>query len=109
MSNFWVSYMIIYIPTKSSSNEIEGFIVVFITLQLTLGHIVECSRERVRLLNDLPNSMTLSQEIVASSVFSITEILAIEDHKVDRTFLRIAFESQSQLKPTSDQTGFDTN
>jgi hypothetical protein len=42
-------------------------------------------------------------------VLLITEILAIEDHKLNITFLHVAFRSQSLLKPTGDQTGFDTN
>jgi hypothetical protein len=67
MSSFYVSYMIIYISTKSNSNEIESLIVVFIPLQLTLGRIVQCSWNHVCLLDDLLNSMTLTQEIVASS------------------------------------------
>jgi hypothetical protein len=33
----------------------------------------------------------------------------MEDHKLYRTFLHVAFGSQSLLKPTSDQTGSDTN
>jgi hypothetical protein len=53
--------------------------------------------------------MTLAQEIVASSVFSVIEILAIENDKLDSIFLHIAFGSQSLLKPTSDQTGSDAN
>jgi hypothetical protein len=53
--------------------------------------------------------VTLAQEIVAGSVFPVTEILSIEDHKFHSTFLHVAFRSQSLLKPTSDQTGFDTN
>jgi hypothetical protein len=53
--------------------------------------------------------VTLAQEIVASLVFSVTEILAIEDHKLDSTFLHIAFRSQSLLKPTGDQTDSDAN
>jgi hypothetical protein len=53
--------------------------------------------------------MTLAQEIVVSSVFSITKILTIEDHKVNNTFLHVAFRLQSLLKPTGDQSGFDTN
>jgi hypothetical protein len=53
--------------------------------------------------------MTLAQEIVASSVFSVIEILGIENDKLDSTFLHIAFRSQSLLKPTSDQTGSDAN
>jgi hypothetical protein len=70
--------------------------------------MVECIRDHVRLLNDLLNGVTLAQEIVASSVIPITKILTIEDHKLDNNFLHIAFGSQSMLKPTSDQTGFDT-
>jgi hypothetical protein len=58
---------------------------------------------------DLPNSATLAQKIVASSVFPVTEILAIEDDKLHNTFLHVAFGSQSLLKPISDQTGSDTN
>jgi hypothetical protein len=74
-----------------------------------LGRIVKCRRDHIRLLHDLLNSMTLAQKIVASSVFLITEILAIEDHKLYDTFLHVAFGSQSLLKLISDQTGFDTN
>jgi hypothetical protein len=47
--------------------------------------------------------------IVASSVLLINEILAIENDKLYNTFLHVAFGSQSLLKPTSDQTGSDTN
>jgi hypothetical protein len=104
-----VSYTIIYIPTKSSSNEVMSFIVVFKPLHLTLGHVVECSRDYVCLLNDLPNGTTLAQKIVASSVFLLTEILTIENHKLYYTFLYVAFGSQSLLEPTSDQTGSDIN
>jgi hypothetical protein len=78
-------------------------------LQLTLGRVLECVGDHVRLLNDLPNGVTLTQEIVASSVFSVTEILAIKDNKFDSTFLHVAFMSQSLLKPTGDQTDSDTN
>jgi hypothetical protein len=78
-------------------------------LQLTLGHVVECVRGHVRLLNDLPNDATLAQKIVASSVLPITEILTIENDKLHNTFLHIAFGSQSLLKTTSDQTGSNTN
>jgi hypothetical protein len=78
-------------------------------LQLTLGRVLECVGDHVRLLDDLPNGATLAQEIVASSVFLITEILVIKDNKLDITFLHIAFRSQSMLKPTGDQTGSDTN
>jgi hypothetical protein len=104
-----VSYTIIYIPTKSSSNEIEGFVVVFIPLQVTLGRVVEHRRDHVRLLHDLPNGTTLAQKIVASLVYPVTEILAIKDYKLDNTFLHIAFGSQSLLKPACDQTSSDIN
>jgi hypothetical protein len=78
-------------------------------LQLTLGRVVECIGDHVRLLNDLPNDVTLAQKIVASLVFLVTEILVIEDHKLNSTFLHVAFGSQSLLNPTGDQTGSDTN
>jgi hypothetical protein len=71
--------------------------------------VVECIEDHVRLLDDLLNGAALAQEIVASSVLSITEILTIEDHKLDITFLHVAFRSQSLLKPTSDQISSDTN
>jgi hypothetical protein len=71
-------------------------------LQLTLGRVVECSQDHVRLRDDLSNGMTLAQEIVASSIFPVTEILAIENDKLHNTFLHVAFGSQSLLKPTSD-------
>jgi hypothetical protein len=71
--------------------------------------VVEYIGDHVRLLDDLQNGATLSQEIVASSVFPVTEILAIEDHKLNNTFLDVAFRSQNLLKPTGDQTGSDTN
>jgi hypothetical protein len=61
------------------------------------------------LLDDLPNGMTLAQDIIAGSVLPITEIFTIENDKLHNTFLHVAFGSQSLLKPTSDQTGFDTN
>jgi hypothetical protein len=53
--------------------------------------------------------MTLAQKIVVSPIFGITEILTIENRKLDDTFLRVAFESQSLLRITSDLTAFDTN
>jgi hypothetical protein len=73
------------------------------------SRVVECVGDHVRLLDDLPNGATLAQKIVTSSVFPVTEILAIEDHKLDSTFFHVAFRSQSLLKPTGDQTGSDTN
>jgi hypothetical protein len=42
-------------------------------------------------------------------VFPVTEILAIEDHKLNNIFLYVAFRSQSLLKRTGEQTNFDTN
>jgi hypothetical protein len=53
--------------------------------------------------------MTLAQEIIASLIFSVTEIIAIEDHKLYGTFLPVAFGSESMLKPTIDQMSSDTN
>jgi inner membrane protein involved in colicin E2 resistance len=100
---------IIHIPTKSSSNEVKSFVVIFIPLHLTLDHVVEYSRDRIRLLDDLPNDTTLAQKIVASLIFSVTEILAIENHKLDDTFLHVVFGSQSLSKSTDDQIGSDIN
>jgi hypothetical protein len=74
-----------------------------------LGHVVECIRDHVHLLDDLPNGATLAQKVVASLVFLVTEVLAIEDHKLNSTFLHVALGSQSLLQPTGDQTGSDTN
>jgi hypothetical protein len=74
-----------------------------------LGRVVERCWDYVCLLYDLPNSMTLAQKIVMSSVLPIIKILVIEDHKLDNTFLNVAFMSQSLLEPTSDQIGSDTN
>jgi hypothetical protein len=76
-------------------------------LQLTLRRVVEHRQGHIRLLHDLPDDMTLAQEIVASLVFSVTEILAIKQHKLDITFLHVAFGSQSLLKPTSEKTDSD--
>jgi hypothetical protein len=78
-------------------------------LQLTLGRVVECIGDHVRLLDDLPNGATLAQEIVAGSVLPITKILAIENDKLHNTFLHVTFRLQSLLKPISDQIGSDTN
>jgi predicted DNA-binding protein with PD1-like motif len=44
-----------------------------------LGRIVERHQDHVHLMNNLPNSTTLAQKTVASSVFPVTEILVIED------------------------------
>jgi hypothetical protein len=85
-----VSYTIICIPTKSSSNETESFVVVFIPLQLTLYRVVEHHGDYVRLLYDLSDGTSLTQKIITSSVLSITEILVIEVHKFYYTFLHVA-------------------
>jgi hypothetical protein len=74
-----------------------------------LVRAVERRRDHVRLLYDLPDGMTLAQKIFASLIISITEILAIENHKLHGTFLHIGFVSQSLLKSTSNQTDSDTN
>jgi hypothetical protein len=71
--------------------------------------VVECIRDHIRLLDDLPNGATLAQKIAASLVLPTTEILAIENDKLHITFLHVAFGSQSLLKPIGDQTGSDTN
>jgi hypothetical protein len=60
-------------------------------------------------LYDLPNSMTLAQKIVASLVFLVTEILTIENHKLDGTFLHVVIGSQSLLRTINDLTGSDAN
>jgi hypothetical protein len=60
--------------------------VIFIPLQLTLGHVVECIGDHVRLLDDLPNGATLTQKIVASSVLPITEILGIKNDSFTTPF-----------------------
>jgi hypothetical protein len=78
-------------------------------LQLTLGRVVEGIGDHVRLLDDLLNDAALAQEIVVGSVIPITEILAIEDHKLNSIFLHVASGSQSLLKSTGDQISSDTN
>jgi hypothetical protein len=104
-----VSYSIIHIPTKSCSIEIKSLVVLFIPHPITLGRVVERCRDHVRLLYGLPDGPTLCQELVASSVLPITEILAIEDHKLNNNLLHVTFRSRSLLEPTSDQTGSDSN
>jgi hypothetical protein len=66
-------------------------------------------RDHVCLLNDLPNDATLAQKIVTSLIFSVTKILAIEDHKLNSTFLHVIFGSQNLLKSIGDQTDSDIN
>jgi hypothetical protein len=64
--------------------------------------VVEYIKDHVHLLGDLPNGATLAQKIVASSVFPVTEILAIKNDKLNNTFLHVTFGSQSLLKLTSE-------
>jgi hypothetical protein len=71
--------------------------------------VVEGIGDHVRLLDDLPNGAALAQEIVVGSVIPITEILTIEDHKLNNIVLYVASGSQSLLKPTGDQISSDTN
>jgi hypothetical protein len=78
-------------------------------LQLTLDHVVKRHWDHVRLMYNLSNSTTLAQKIAVGSVFSVTEILTIKYHKLNITFLHVAFGSQSLLKPISDQTTSDTD
>jgi hypothetical protein len=55
--------------------------------------MIECIGDHVRLLDDLPNDAALTQKIVVSLIFPVTEILVIKDHKVNSTFLHAAFRS----------------
>jgi hypothetical protein len=80
-----------------TSNEVRSLIVVFIPLLLTMCRIVERRGDHVRLLYDLLDSTSLTQKIVASSVFRMNEIIVIEEYKLNNTFLHIAFGSQSLL------------
>jgi hypothetical protein len=80
----------------------KSFVVIFIPYQLTMSSIVERRWDYVRLMYDLLNDTTLTRKIVVCSVFSVTEILIIKDHKLKSTFLHVAFGSQRLLKQTSD-------
>jgi hypothetical protein len=100
---------IIHISTYSSSNEIQGIVVVLIPLQLTLGCIIKCCGDDVSFLYDLKNGTSMAQKIVVSPVFPITKILAIIDNELHGTFLHIAFGSESLLRTTSDLIDSDTN
>jgi hypothetical protein len=71
--------------------------------------MVECIRDHVCLLDDLPNGAALAQEIIVSLIFLVTKILTIKNHKLNNTFLHVTFMSQSMVKLTSDQTGSDIN
>jgi hypothetical protein len=75
---------------------------------LTFGHVVKHCRDHISFLNNLPDGTTLTQEIVASSVFPVTEILATENHKLYDTFLHVTLGSQSLFRTMSDLTGSDT-
>jgi hypothetical protein len=107
MSRFKVQDMIIHISTYSSSNEIQGFVVVLIPLQLTIGCILKRCRDDVPYFYNLPNSTSWAQQVVPCSVLSITEIFIIENH--NGTFLHVTFESQSRLRTTSGLTFSNTN
>jgi hypothetical protein len=107
MSRFKVQDMIIHISTYSSSNEIQGFVVVLIPLQLTIGCILKRCRDDVPYSYNLPNSTSWAQQVVPCSVLSITEIFIIENH--NGTFLHVTFESQSRLRTTSGLTFSNTN
>jgi hypothetical protein len=74
-----------------------------------VSYLVECSQDHVRLLDDLPNNTTLAQKIVATLVFLVTEILAIEKHKLYCTFLHVALRSQSLLRSSSEKIDSGTN
>jgi hypothetical protein len=74
-----------------------------------LGRVVEHRRDHVHHLYDLPNGTTLAKKIVVTSIFLITEVLGIEHHKLDNTFLYVAFGLQNLLKPTSDKIDSHTN
>jgi hypothetical protein len=100
---------IIHIPTKSGSDKVQGLIVVLILHQPSSGCILKRRGDDVCFLYDLPKGTTLDQEIIVSPIFSITEILAIEDNELHDTFLQVAFGSQSRLRTTSDLTHYDTN
>jgi hypothetical protein len=76
---------------------------------LTLRRVVKRCRDHISFLNSLLDGTILTQEIVVSLVFPVTEILAIENHKLYDTLLDVAFGSQSLLRTMSDITGSDTN
>jgi hypothetical protein len=100
---------VIHIPTKNGSDKIESLIVVLVFHQLSSSCSLKHRGDDVCFLYDLPNGMTLAPEIVASPVFPITKILAIEDNELHNTFLLVAFRSQSQLRTMSDLTHSNTN
>jgi hypothetical protein len=98
---------IIQISTYGSSNEIKSFIVVLVPLHLTMGHVVKCCQDHISFLNNLLDRTPLAKEIIVSSIFPVTEILVIENHKLDDIFLHVTFELQSLLRTTSDLTDSD--
>jgi hypothetical protein len=100
---------IIHISTKSGSDKVQGLILVLIFHQLSSGCILKRHRDDVCFLYDLPNGTILTQGIIVSPVFPITEILAIEDNELQGTFLHVAFGLQSWLRTMSDLTCSDTN
>jgi hypothetical protein len=100
---------VIHIPTTSGSDKVQCLIVVLIFHQLSRGCILKHHGDDLCFLYDLPNGMTLAQEIIVNLVFSITKILDIEDNELHVNFLHVAFGSQSQLRIMSDLTRSDTN
>jgi hypothetical protein len=55
-----------------------------------MGCVVKHRQDHVSLPNNLPDGTTLTQEVVKSLVFPVTEILAIENHKLYDTFVHVA-------------------
>jgi hypothetical protein len=84
---------VIHIPTKSDSDKVQGLIVVLVFHQLSSGCILKRHVDDAYFLYDLPNGTILTQEIVASLIFSITKILVIEDNELHGTFLYVVFGS----------------
>jgi hypothetical protein len=72
-----------------SSNQIQGFVVVLIPLQITLSCILKHCQDNVPCLYNLLNSMYLTQHVVPYSVLPISEIFTIENHTLDETFLHV--------------------
>jgi hypothetical protein len=100
---------VIHIPTKSDSDKVQGLIVVLVFHQLSSCCILMRRWDDVCFLYDLPNGTTLAQEIVASPVSPIIEILTIKDNELHDTFLHVAFGSQSRLRTMIDLTCSDIN
>jgi hypothetical protein len=109
MSRLKMRNTVIHIPTKSSSDKVQGLIVVLVFHQLSSGCILKRRGDDICFMYDLPNDTILTQEIVASPVFLITKILIIDDNELHDTFLHVAFGSQNWLRTMSDLTRSNTN